>query len=120
MGSSPAYAQRIYKAYGDESIEKVKENPYQLAKEVFGIGFKMADAIAQKLGFALHSPERIAAGIEHVLWELGNEGHTCYPVKDFCRLQKRCWRWRAALIEAEIQALVEKQHLVRTGGDVCG
>src|SRR3990167_9979636 len=50
-GISPAYAQRIYKVHGDQSIEKVKENPYHLAKNVTGIGFKLADTVAQKLGF---------------------------------------------------------------------
>ncbi len=50
-GVSPAYAQRIYKVYGDLSIEKVKENPYNLAKDISGIGFKLADAVALKLGF---------------------------------------------------------------------
>src|SRR3990167_3951523 len=81
-GASPGYAQKIYKQYGDTSIAKVRENPYQLAKEVFGIGFKMADSIAIKLGFALHSKERLAAGIEFVLWELANDGHTCYPIQE--------------------------------------
>lgn len=82
-GVSPAYAQRIYKKFGDACIEKVKENPYLLAKEIHGIGFKMADSIALKLGLQMQSSSRIAAGIEHALWELSNEGHTCFPLKDF-------------------------------------
>ncbi len=81
-GVSPAYAQRIYKTYGNESIAKVKESPYQLAKDVMGIGFKMADAIAQNLGHGKNSKERLKAGIEFILWELSNEGHTCYPLKE--------------------------------------
>lgn len=112
-GVSPAYAQKIYKAYGDQSIEKVTENPYRLAKEVSGIGFKLADRVAQKLGFALQSPQRIGAGIEYVLWELSNEGHTCYPLKDFLPLAKENLEVEIPLIEAEIQALVEKEYLVR-------
>lgn len=111
-GMSPGYAQKIYKAYGTHSISKVKENPYQLAKEVFGIGFKMADSVAQKLGFALHSPERIAAGIEHALWELSNEGHTCYPIKDFLPVANEMLEVEISLIEKQIQALVEKSFLV--------
>ncbi len=112
-GVSPAYAQRIYKVYGDESIEKVRANPYDLAKHVFGIGFKLADAVAQKLGFALHSPARLAAGIQHVFWELAGDGHTCYPEKDFLPLVKEALEVEIPLLETEIEALVEKQHIVR-------
>ena len=76
---SPAFAQKIFKAYGDKSIEQVQKNPYQLAKDVFGIGFKMADTLAKNLGFDPQSSERIQAAIEFLLWELSTEGHTCYP-----------------------------------------
>ena len=115
-GVSPAYAQRIYKTHGEKSIEKVKENPYNLAKDVFGIGFKIADAVALKLGFALHSPNRIAAGIEFVLWELSNEGHTCYPVTDFPDMAKEILEVDVPLITAQVDALVEKDLLVRKDG----
>ena len=111
-GASPAYAQRIYKAYGDQSIEKVKENPYKLAKDIFGIGFKIADQIALKLGFTLHSTERISAGIEFVLWELSNEGHTCFPKKDLIPAAKESLEVDASLIKAEVEALVKKDFLV--------
>ena len=111
-GVSPAYAQRIYKAYGDRSIEKVKENPYSLAKDITGIGFKLADLVAQKLGFALHSPERLGAGIQFVLWELGGEGHTCFPQKDFLPLAISALEVNAELLEAEIAACAEKRILV--------
>ena len=114
-GASPGYAQKIYKQYGDESIAKVKENPYQLAKEVFGIGFKMADSIALKLGFALHSPERLAAGIEFVLWELANDGNTCYPIADFIPLAAPMLEVEGPFIEKMIQELV-KQSLVEQDG----
>jgi exodeoxyribonuclease V alpha subunit len=114
-GVSPAYAQRIYKTYGDESIEKVKENPYNLAKDVFGMGFKLADAVAVKLGFALHSPERLAAGIEFVLWELSGEGHTCYPLSDFLPLAKQALEVEIPLIEKEVSALIAKDRLAKKG-----
>ncbi len=78
---SPAYAQKIFKAYGQDSIEQVKKNPYQLAKEVFGIGFKIADSLAKNLGFDPSSPERLQAALEFLLWDLSTEGHTCYPEK---------------------------------------
>lgn len=112
-GASPAYAQRIYKTYGEQSIEKVKENPYKLAKDIFGIGFKIADGIALKLGFTLHSAQRIAAGIEFVLWELSNEGHTCYPLLDFLPIAKGMLDVEVPLVETEIEALVKINFLVK-------
>ena len=111
-GVSPAYAQRIYKAFGEKSIEKVRENPYQIAKYVRGIGFKMADGIALKLGYPLHSSARIAAGIEHVLWELTNEGHTCFPVVELVPLAKAMLEVEEGLIEQELVRLVEQKILV--------
>ncbi|MBS0625882.1 MAG: ATP-dependent RecD-like DNA helicase [Verrucomicrobia bacterium] len=110
-GVTPAYAQKIYKAYGDKSIEKVKENPYQLAKDIFGIGFKLSDVIAQRMGFAIHSPERIRAGIEHVLWELSGEGHTCFPVREFLPIAQKILEVDIPLIEAEIRELLQKHFL---------
>lgn len=82
-GVSPAFAQKIYKTYGDQSILKVKENPFSLAKDIFGIGFRTADLLAQKMGIATDSSQRIDAGIEHVLSQLSNDGHVCYPVDEF-------------------------------------
>lgn len=114
-GASPGYAQKIYKQYGDESIAKVKENPYQLAKEVFGIGFKMADSIAIKLGFALHSVERLAAGIEFVLWELANDGNTCFPTADFLPIAATMLEVEGELIEKAIKELVGKQLVEQDG-----
>lgn len=111
-GVSPAFAVKIHKTFGDAAIEKVKENPYKLAKEVHGIGFKIADAIALKLGFPLHSSARIGAGIEHVLWDLSNDGHTCYPLREFLPLAKAALEVDEELIEKEVQRLAEIQAVV--------
>jgi exodeoxyribonuclease V alpha subunit len=111
-GVSSAYAQRIYKRFGEESIAKVKENPFQLAKEIHGIGFKMADAIALKLGRPLHSSPRLQAGIEHTLWELSNEGHTCFPLVDFIPKAKEILEVEESLIQTEIERLQKEQILV--------
>ncbi len=76
-GVSTAYAVKIFKTYGNESISVVKNNPYRLADDVWGIGFKTADKIAQQLGFDQKSVERCRSGILYVLSELSNQGH-CY------------------------------------------
>ncbi len=117
-GVSPAFAQRIFKAFGEQSIEKVKENPYGIAKIVHGIGFKMADSIALKLGYPLHSSPRISAGIEHMLWELSNEGHTCFPVIELLPLTKELLQIDQPLIEQELQRLVENKTLMAADGSV--
>ena len=80
-GVSPAYAIKIYKTYGNESIKLVKGNPYRLADDIWGIGFKTADKIAQKLGYDPQSFERCRAGIIYSLSELSNEGH-CFATKE--------------------------------------
>ncbi len=76
---SSGYAIKIFKAYGNRSIAVVKENPYRLAMDIFGIGFVTADQIAEKLGFDKDSPHRIEAGIIYVLNQLSDDGHVYYP-----------------------------------------
>jgi len=83
-GVSPAYAAKIFKTYGQDSINIVKENPYRLAQDIFGIGFITADNIAQKLGIEKDAPQRIEAGLEYVLHQLADKGHVCYPYKELC------------------------------------
>lgn len=74
-----ALAVRIYKAYGDDAIEQVKANPYKLAQDIYGIGFKTADQLALNVGLPFDSPNRIAAGIVFALNELSEEGHVYGP-----------------------------------------
>ena len=78
-GVSSTYAVKIYKAYGNKSISVVKENPYRLALDISGIGFKTADRIARNMGIDPGAQIRIEAGIIHVLSELVDEGHVYYP-----------------------------------------
>ena len=76
-GVSTSFGSRIYKYYGNESIEVVRENPYQLADDIYGIGFKTADGLASKLGIEKDSFKRCRAGIFYTLSQLSEEGH-CY------------------------------------------
>ncbi|SFQ03034.1 SF1B family DNA helicase RecD2 [Caldicoprobacter faecalis] len=78
-GITTTYAIKIYKMYGNDAIGIIKENPYRLADEVTGIGFKTADRIAQNMGVAFDSPYRIAAGIKYVLSQAAADGHTYLP-----------------------------------------
>lgn len=74
-GVSTAYAAKIYRQYGKESIDKVKENPYRLADDIWGIGFKTADEIANKMGYEKNDIRRCQSGIIYTLNQLANEGH---------------------------------------------
>lgn len=80
-GVSTSRAVRIYKTYGDEAIDKVQSNPYTLAKDIHGIGFKTADQIAQKVGIPIDSLVRACAGLNHVLLEATGNGHCALPVE---------------------------------------
>ena len=78
---STAHATRIYKQYGADSIQVVQENPYRLADDIWGIGFKTADAIAAKLGFEKDQYVRLRSGLMYTLNRLSEEGH-CYAVRE--------------------------------------
>ena len=77
VGVSTSLAVRIYKKYRDDAISVVRDEPYRLAADVWGIGFKTADTIAAAVGIARDSPERIKAGLAYTLSEAADEGH-CY------------------------------------------
>jgi exodeoxyribonuclease V alpha subunit len=80
-GVSTGRAVRIYKTYGEQAIDKVRENPYTLAKDIHGIGFATADQIAQSVGIAKDSQNRAKAGIDHVLLGATGEGHCALPLE---------------------------------------
>jgi exodeoxyribonuclease V alpha subunit len=79
LGVSLAYAGRIYKAYGEQAIAKVRDNPYRLARDVPGIGFITADRIARGMGIDRASPLRLQAGVLHVLASFADDGHVFAP-----------------------------------------
>jgi len=78
-GVSTSLAVRIYKRFGDESGRVITQEPYRLAREVWGIGFKTADRIAQAIGIAPDAPARLQAGILHALGQAAEDGHTLLP-----------------------------------------
>ncbi|MCX7049688.1 MAG: ATP-dependent RecD-like DNA helicase [Candidatus Sumerlaeota bacterium] len=103
---SPAYAARIVKTYGSRAVEVLRENPYRLAEDVDGIGFKSADVIAMNQGIAQDSPFRARAGVLHALSSLAQQGHVCAP--------------RAALLEASQKILGIAEEAISTAiDDLC-
>ena len=109
---SPSYAQKIYKIYGEATITKIKENPFILAKEIDGIGFKTADNIAQKIGITKENPLRIKSGIEYVLYELTNQGNTCYEKNDFFSLAEKILEVDKKIIENELSNLIKLKEII--------
>lgn len=83
-GISADYAMKLYRVYGSNTIEAVKENPYRLAEDIFGVGFKKADKIAEKMGIPKDDEYRIKGGIKFTLWYFVGEGHTFFPQKALC------------------------------------
>lgn len=118
-GVSTTYAVKIYKQYGDASIETVTQNPYQLATDVYGIGFVTADAIARNLGIAPDSEFRYRSGILHVLGEASEEGHCFLPETELVhrvvnRLEIADHRPNPEQVLGLMQQMVSDGELVRT------
>lgn len=110
-GISTGLALKIYKQYGKDSIRIVKENPYRLASEVFGIGFKTADRIAGQLGLDAKSPARIAAGIAYVLGQAAGEGHVFLPRSELVKRASEYLELEPTLVENVLQAELDKGQL---------
>jgi exodeoxyribonuclease V alpha subunit len=118
-GVSTTYAVKIYKQYGDAAIATVTHNPYQLATDVYGIGFVTADAIARNLGVAPDSEFRYRSGILHVLSEAGENGHCFLPRSDLInqvvkRLAIADHIPNAAQVERLIEQMVSEGQLVKS------
>jgi exodeoxyribonuclease V alpha subunit len=111
-GVSSAYASKIYKRYGNESIAIVKENPYRLAHDIFGIGFLTADRIAQKLGFDEKSPLRAEAGVIFKLHEFADEGHVYYPLEKLILQVKEMLNIDESVPEIAMQSLLAENKIV--------
>ena len=116
-GVSTAYAVKIYKTYGNESINIVKTNPYRLAEDIWGIGFKTADKIARQLGFDSNSLERCRSGLLYVLNELSNDGH-CYALRDqLLEAAGSILELDRPIIDGTIDKMLEEKSVIADEGD---
>ena len=114
---STAYAIKIYKAYGNESISVVKSNPYRLADDIWGIGFKTADKIAQKLGYDKNSYERCRSGIIYVLNELADDGHCFAERSQLVEKAEKMLDLDRELIESTISRMIEEGAIIADVND---
>ncbi|HEX3270371.1 MAG TPA: ATP-dependent RecD-like DNA helicase [Ktedonobacterales bacterium] len=113
VGVSTSLAVRIYKTYQDSSISVVKNEPYRLASDVWGIGFKTADKIAQSLGVPQDSPERMKAGLQYTLSEASDEGHCYLPQETLIADAAQILSVDSALIQPALEALITDGGVMR-------
>lgn len=111
-GVSPAFAARIYKRYGSAAIARVRENPYRLAFDVWGIGFLSADRLAASLGIARDAPARVDAGVRHLLDEAATSGDVFAPRGRLVPEAANLLGVSAALVEQAIERLSRAGDLV--------
>ncbi|CAA9578373.1 MAG: RecD-like DNA helicase YrrC, partial [uncultured Thermomicrobiales bacterium] len=107
QGVSTALAVRIYKRYGDAAIGVVKNDPYRLAREVHGIGFKTADRIATQLGIPPDAPERVMGAALHLLWEAADDGHVFLPEEELVRKSVETLVVAEARVRESLERLLE-------------
>jgi exodeoxyribonuclease V alpha subunit len=104
-GVSTGLAVKIYKAYGDDALTVVREDPYRLARDIWGVGFKTADKIARDLGLPPDAPSRIQAGVAYALSRMADEGHVYAPHDDLVAEAADLLEVDAALVPPAIEAL---------------
>jgi exodeoxyribonuclease V alpha subunit len=113
VGVSTSLAVRIYKKYGDDAIAVVRDEPYRLAAEVWGIGFKTADTIAAAVGIARDSPERITAGLAYTLSEAADDGHCYLPAPNLMADAAKILEVPAELITPCLDELAAAEGVIR-------
>ncbi len=113
-----ACAMRIYKQYGEHAITVVRENPYRLCYEVWGIGFKTADRVALSLGVPPHSQNRARAGILYILQTMSEEGHCFCPREDLIPAAEQMLEIPEDILKEAILHGVEDRTLVDERGNV--
>jgi exodeoxyribonuclease V alpha subunit len=112
-GVGTARAVRIYKTYGDDAIARVRENPYRLALDIHGIGFKTADDLAERLGIPRDAIIRAQAGVRHVLQELASDGHCATEQTQLLKTASTLLEIPPPTIEHAIDLELQEEHLIK-------
>ncbi len=105
-------ALKIFKRYGHHAITVLRRNPYRLASDIAGIGFKTADRMARQMGFPVDAPLRVEAGLLYLLGELADQGHVFCPRRDLERQATEMLAVTAALVSAAIDRLDRQKRVV--------
>ena len=114
---STAFASKIFNTYGPGSVDLLKENPYRLADDIWGIGFQKADAMAVQMGYALDSPHRLQSGLLYTLTALTEQGH-CFAVRDqLVQAGAKLMRVSESLLLNTLDEMVQTEDIVADGED---
>ncbi|GAA0404923.1 ATP-dependent RecD-like DNA helicase [Acrocarpospora corrugata] len=113
VGVSTSIAVRIFKQYGDQSIDVVRAEPYRLADEVWGIGFKTADTIAQAVGIPHDSPQRVKAGLRYTLSQAADDGHCFLPAPNLAADAVKILDVPADLVTTCLEELAAAEGVIR-------
>ncbi len=121
-GVSTNLAVKIYKTYGDDALQVVQEDPYRLARDIWGVGFKTADQVAQHLGLPSDAPSRVQAGVAYALSQLADQGHVYVPEEELVSeaaplLEVDPGLIREAIGELDAEQVVERETLVYPTSD---
>lgn len=111
-GVSTAFAAKIYRKYEKESIKKVKENPYQLADDIWGIGFKTADGIASKMGYEKNDPRRCRSGILYTLNQLAEDGHVYAEQEQLVETATKLLEAEEVSVREALASMIESKDVI--------
>ena len=111
-GVGPGFAAKIFARYGNDSIAVVQNNPYRLATDIAGIGFRIADKIARRTGFPADSPRRAVAGILYLLGRFAEEGHVYYPRESLINHCREMLGTEATVVAAAVTAASDSGRIV--------
>src|SRR5438445_2662533 len=111
-GVGTARAVRIYKTYGTDAIVRVRENPYRLALDIHGIGFKTADTLAERLGIPRDAVIRAQAGVRHVLQEFAEDGHCAVHHDELLETAAKLLEIPMTIIERAVELECQEDHLI--------
>ncbi|MDP6699130.1 MAG: ATP-dependent RecD-like DNA helicase [Candidatus Latescibacteria bacterium] len=114
-GITTGYAVKIFKEYGQEAIHKVRSNPYRLERDVAGIGFRIADRIAQNLGLGREAPARVQAGIRYLLTQAADDGHVFLPAVELMERAREILEINAELLPPALEDLRADDGVVTEG-----
>lgn len=117
-GISATFAVKIYKTYGGQSLAVINENPYRLAEDIWGIGFRSADRIAQALGLPANDPRRARAGLLFALNEAISEGHCFLPTAFLLKEAEELLELSPLLLEEQIPELLALEKIIRDNDDI--
>lgn len=112
-GVSTAYAAKIYRQYNKEAIKRVQDNPYQLADDIWGIGFKTADGIASKMGYGKNDPRRCRSGILYTLNQLAEDGHVYAEPEQLITAAKELLQAEEEPIREAMADMIEAKDLIQ-------